>query len=93
MQARLRFGFVLQLGASLLEEVSYETLAWETTRFTFWRKSRTKRVIGLLYSVWADPVAPWWKMRLRGAVPLGSVQHAGVNAGASLVSGMTGGIV
>ena len=23
---------------------------------------------------------PWWKMRLRGAVPLGSTKHAGVNA-------------
>ena len=23
---------------------------------------------------------PWWKVRLRGAVPLGSAKHAGVNA-------------
>ena len=23
---------------------------------------------------------PWWKVRLRGAVPLGSGKHAGVNA-------------
>ena len=23
---------------------------------------------------------PWWRVRLRGAVPLGSVKHAGVNA-------------
>ena len=45
-------------------------------------------------SVWADRVAnyvrdvavpcgfarPWWEARLRGAVPLGSAKHAGVNA-------------
>ena len=45
-------------------------------------------------SLWADRVAnyvrdvvvpcafagPWWKVRLRGAVPLGSAKHAGVNA-------------
>ena len=45
-------------------------------------------------SVWADRVAndvrdvavplgfaqPWWKVRLRGAVPLGSAKQAGVNA-------------
>ena len=25
-------------------------------------------------------VRPWWEVRLRGAVPLGSAKHAGVNA-------------
>ena len=51
-------------------------------------------IVCLASIVWADRVAnygrdvavpcgfvrPWWKMRLRGAVPLGSAKHAGVNA-------------
>ena len=45
-------------------------------------------------SVWADRVAnyvrdvavpcgfarPWWEIRLRGAVPLGSAKYVGINA-------------
>ena len=27
---------------------------------------------------------PWWRVRLRGAVPLGSAKHAGVKRGVSL---------
>ena len=59
------------------------------------------RVIGS-FSVWADRVAnyvrdvavpcgfarPWWEVRLRGAVPLGSAKR-----GVPLVSGMIAGIV
>ena len=35
---------------------------------------------------------PWWEVRLRGAVPLGSAKHAAVNA-VSRCCGMIGGIV
>ena len=71
MQVRLRFGFVRR-----------ERDDWRY------------RVIGLLLvcgqTVWPNYVRdvavpcgfarPWWEVRLRGAAPLGSAKHAGVNA-------------
>ena len=54
--------------ASLLEEVSYETLVLET-----WHYVRD-------VAVPCGFARPWWEVRLRGAVPLGSAKHAGVNA-------------
>ena len=56
-------------------------------------------------SVWADRVAnyvrdvavpcgfarPWWKVRLRGAVPSGSAKRAWCKCGVSLVNGIIGG--
>ena len=69
----------------------YETLVLQPQSVTF-GGSLVNFVTGS--SVWADRVAiyvrdvavpcgfarPWWKLRLRGVVPLGSAKHAGVNA-------------
>ena len=63
-------------------------------RETGWRKRGVSLVSGMICVVSCDMFAsivsghaaplgfarPWWKVRLRGAVPLGSAKHAGVNA-------------
>ena len=59
----LHFRSFWRLGASLLEEVSYETLVLETWRFT-WRKSRTKRWFWRLVASLLEEVKTWLPLRI-----------------------------
>ena len=83
-----------RLGASLLEEVSYETLVLETWRFTFGGSLVRNAPFGgslVRNAHFGDLALHLWSWtpkhagvnaacRLGGAVPLGSAKHAGVSA-------------
>ena len=63
-----------RLYARILEEVLYKTLLVCGTGQTVWR------IYVRYVAVPCGFARPWWDVRLRGAVPLGSAKHAGVNA-------------